>query len=299
MIKKNRSILLPIVFAFSIGLILWITLFSRIGTDSRGFYPPLWSYRVVLSGNRRVLLETIGNIILFIPLGLLLPLFIRMKKCQAVLAGACLALLIESLQWLFHLGSFEIDDVINNTVGVYLGVTSFDLFIIGKGNKFRQTISISIILIVVGTMTAVNIGKRIEFARLNDRADGAKNLLVLNYEPGYVGKSDFNVEYLSDGSLSISGSSSIRAWKEIGSLRLRPGTYTLSGFSGTAEKTVGIELEYFDNGVCDYIRLTRDIGPIEEVVFELSKSTQVRALIGVYPGGEGEFIARPVVYRED
>ena len=69
--------------------------------------------------------------------------------------------------------------------------------------------------------------------------------------------------------------------------------------SGVEEKTIAIELEYFNIEQQQYIRLTPDVGPIEKTEFELSVPTRVRALIGLYEGAEGAYTARPVIYREE
>lgn len=91
----------------------------------------------------------------------------------------------------------------------------------------------------------------------------------------------------------------MRAWKRIGNLILEPGKYSFSGLSGTIENTVAIELESFNNEYRKYVRLTPDVGPVDTVEFTLTMRTRIRAYVGVYPGAEGEYVARPVIYREE
>lgn len=69
--------------------------------------------------------------------------------------------------------------------------------------------------------------------------------------------------------------------------------------SGEEERTVALELEYFDAEKDKYVRLTPDIGTMEQTIFKLDASTKVRALIGIYPGSKGRCFARPAIYRED
>lgn len=69
--------------------------------------------------------------------------------------------------------------------------------------------------------------------------------------------------------------------------------------SGVDEKTIAIELEYYNTDQQNYIRLTPDVGAVEKIEFELTAPTKVRALIGLYEGAEGVYTARPVIYRED
>lgn len=97
----------------------------------------------------------------------------------------------------------------------------------------------------------------------------------------------------------IEGSAENRAWIQIGRLTLEAGMYSFSGLSGVDEKTIAIELESYDSDQGKYIRLTPDVGPVEKTEFELAVPTKVRALIELYKGAEGEFTARPVIYREE
>lgn len=68
----------------------------------------------------------VGNIVTFIPFGfLVLPLTGRRKPAEAfavtILYGFALSLVIEISQWAFGVGVSELDDLILNTLGVFLG----------------------------------------------------------------------------------------------------------------------------------------------------------------------------------
>lgn len=77
----------------------------------------------------------IGNIILFIPMGFLLPLLRRHinKLIKAIHYGACISLIIETTQIVIHLflssynKVFDINDIILNTIGMMLGYIIFKL----------------------------------------------------------------------------------------------------------------------------------------------------------------------------
>lgn len=286
--------------AGSVFLILWVTLLSRIGTESRHFYPLFWSLRAVLDGNQNAYVETIQNIILFIPFGVAIRLAGK-KKLYGAITGAGLAIIAETCQWIFALGTVEIDDVVANGIGAYIGIITVDIIENRKHilSAKRQLITVLAIVAILSILGSVNVGKRLYYAHLYDREDGTRNLLVLNREPGHIGKSNMYVDYRDDGALSILGKSDIRAWKQISAFCLPAGRYVLAGFSGTQEKTIGIELEYYNIQTGDYVRLTPDIGPIEVTSFELDFTTRLRALIEIYPGAEGDYIAQPVIYREE
>lgn len=63
------------------------------------------------------------NIVVFVPFGILLPLV--SKRFQNLIwiisAGAVFTLSIETIQWVFRIGVFEADDLLNNLIGVIVG----------------------------------------------------------------------------------------------------------------------------------------------------------------------------------
>lgn len=65
----------------------------------------------------------VGNIVLFIPIGFILPAFFDRMRCmwKTAVAGFAFSTAIEVVQLVFHLGLFELDDFFNNTLGCILG----------------------------------------------------------------------------------------------------------------------------------------------------------------------------------
>lgn len=74
-------------------------------------------------GIRTVLLNLAGNIIGFVPFGLLLPLLTRSvrKAWKVTVLGFEISALIEAAQLAFGVGCFDVDDMILNTFGAFLG----------------------------------------------------------------------------------------------------------------------------------------------------------------------------------
>ena len=68
-----------------------------------------------------------GNIIGFVPLGILLPaLFLSIRGIWRIaLVCFCISLLFETTQLLTGLGSFDVDDIILNTLGGIIGYLVF------------------------------------------------------------------------------------------------------------------------------------------------------------------------------
>lgn len=86
--------------------------------------------------------DTILNIVLFLPLGFFLPLLYQHYGhiSQVAFAGFLLSLSIELVQ-MFGMGATDINDLITNTVGTLLGFSIYKFFLklIGKESceKFR------------------------------------------------------------------------------------------------------------------------------------------------------------------
>ena len=87
-------------------------------------------YRHVL-GWKAVVLNIWGNIIAFMPFGTFLPIYT--KRCRkiwfTVLYSFELSLIVETLQLVFKVGSFDVDDLLLNTIGGLFGFFVYKLAI--------------------------------------------------------------------------------------------------------------------------------------------------------------------------
>ena len=297
---KKKDYIFCSLFGAYIAAVLWITLFSRIGDGYRGFLLPLHSCVEILKGEWRPLLENIGNIALFIPLGVALK-WSGVKDVKK--AGLLASLLIEVLQFTFALGTFECDDLINNTLGAVIGA-----WCVGKiggeirlRSQMRKVILLSMVLcsMVPFSYREVRHQKMVRLAAIYDREDGTKNLLVLNGKNGYAWDTDVYVKHLNDGSINISGVSDIQSWWPIADIALESGHYSASGLEDTTGGLLGIELAYYNKYSKKYEVLCPDIGINPTVEFELSETTPIRAYVRVYPGFHAECTATPVIYKEE
>ena len=97
------------------------------------------------------------NILMFVPIGFIMPLLL--KKCEnwyiTYLVGFGITLFIEILQLISKRGIFEIDDIINNTLGCVIGYGIVMIFIslfkrkkVNQKHKALITIAYQIPLIV-------------------------------------------------------------------------------------------------------------------------------------------------------
>lgn len=64
----------------------------------------------------------VGNVVMFIPYGFLGWLFPKLRNLRSLLYAFVAAItIVEGLQYFTRLGIFEIDDILLNTFGVFLG----------------------------------------------------------------------------------------------------------------------------------------------------------------------------------
>lgn len=297
---KNRKY----IFCFWVGAyvasVLWITLLSRIGSEYRAFLFPFYSYREILKGSKQFLLENIGNVVLFVPLGAILSCIGVNAFKRTILIGFSSSITIELLQTIFSLGMFECDDIMHNTLGALLGFMLVKRFVrnfrIKMNRKSVVLVLVSIILCVLVPVgyQKIEYQKMVKLAASHDRDEKTKNLLVLNGKNGNVWNTNVFVKYLSDGSIHIKGTADKQSWWPIGSVTLEPGCYSFSGLSDTKENTVGLELEAYNQ------RFAPDVGAAnEEVKFTLTKTTEIMVYVIVYEDCDCDVIATPVLYREE
>lgn len=78
-------------------------------------------------GVRTVFLNLAGNVIGFVPFGALLPIFARSsrKAWKVTLLSLEISALVEFTQLIFQVGCFDVDDMILNTLGGFLGYLLF------------------------------------------------------------------------------------------------------------------------------------------------------------------------------
>lgn len=120
--KKFISYAINVSVIVYIIIILLVTLLSRNVQMSREISVVPFSYldsQDKIRGN-------LMNILLFYPLGILSGTKWRKKRC--ILLGTLMSLLIEMSQYFWNLGYAEVDDVINNTIGMALGVSVMLVF---------------------------------------------------------------------------------------------------------------------------------------------------------------------------
>jgi len=118
---SERKDIATALLGVTVALILWITILSRetlIGTQIsyRPFHALISFLKDIQRG--KVSANFLGNIILFIPIGILFPVVTGWNKMwKTVMAGVGLSLFIEIIQFITSRGCFDPDDVLLNCLG--------------------------------------------------------------------------------------------------------------------------------------------------------------------------------------
>lgn len=131
-----------ILLSLSCSFIFVMTLFERsVGADFSFRVKPFESYYIAFAqGGIEVMLQIIINIMMFVPIGFLLPCCFKLyEKCRYVLTTTVIvSVSIELFQLSFKIGLFETDDVINNVLGAMMGL---GIYVVAK--KMRNYSNLS------------------------------------------------------------------------------------------------------------------------------------------------------------
>ncbi|MBQ8928697.1 MAG: VanZ family protein [Oscillospiraceae bacterium] len=118
--RTARILLLPYAY-----IVLRLTLLGRPVEQRRHAFRPFFEITQILEGNMRRFYagQILGNLLMLVPLGILLPCaFSCMRRLPRTAAAAMLvSCSIEAAQYLTGRGLCETDDVLHNTLGACAG----------------------------------------------------------------------------------------------------------------------------------------------------------------------------------
>ena len=174
-----------------------------------------------------------------------------------------------------------------------------------SGKKRIITIfSISLVITLALLYTGYGIRKyfvhqrMVEYSLASAREDGAENLVVMEGSSGSVGQTYVYLKYLEDGYIQVYGDNAydINGWKRLSEFQLMPGSYTLTGLRGSADKTVVLQLRISDDdGFYKYFNQWD-----EDVCFTIESEMRADLHVRVYPFVENiDLKARPSVYKDE
>ena len=126
---RIKEIIRTYLFVTYINFVLWMTIFSR----PIGIYPKKITFFVyLLKYDWYSLLQVIQNISLMIPFGM----FMRKYMVTIFVIGLtlCFSVFIEITQLITRCGTFQVDDIIFNTIGGAVGCLVYSLIYLHSKN---------------------------------------------------------------------------------------------------------------------------------------------------------------------
>ena len=147
--KKNRrlrifgKILFILYIAFIVYFLLFSDLYGRTGVRTQYSYnlvlfkeiKRFWQYREQL-GFYAVASNLLGNVLIFVPFGFFLPMASAYRNFfSAIFYSFSLSLCVETFQLLTMVGSFDVDDLLLNTVG---GAAGYLVFVVCAAIRRRH-----------------------------------------------------------------------------------------------------------------------------------------------------------------
>lgn len=121
---KGKRALIGLLVVEYVVLIYCSTVFFRKDMEASGHNLNLfWSYEAINKGKYDILAESIMNVVVFVPVGLLFScVSIRLKWWMVLMIGFGISLSIEIMQYVFKRGFAEFDDLFHNTLGCAIGI---------------------------------------------------------------------------------------------------------------------------------------------------------------------------------
>ena len=140
---RDVSVLPALLLLCYLGLLASVTLFSRENSSAAVIllqFDALVQY--LKYGNSAALMHLLLNIVMFIPLGVLLPLtfpFSPAKLLDVLSTALLLTAMIEGGQFLWQLGQVDVEDLAANTAGAALGYALYLLLIRWQTQRLTRT----------------------------------------------------------------------------------------------------------------------------------------------------------------
>ena len=303
--SSSKQKLIYCALGMYVALVLWVTLFSRKITYSHVILMPFFSYIKMFQGDRTALLENFENIMMFIPLGYILQMFLNTKWQKVIKTGFCCSLAIELIQFISTLGCFEVEDLFHNSIGVLLGylIHRWVTYKITFDKKSFCKITLRTMGVVVVSLvlvnsvseaiiTTVHFNEMKKYAELNDRPNSS-NYLVFTEEFGTIGETNVIASFNKDGSCMLHGTADEDDWKVVAVINLEKGKYIFKDLNNCRNVRMLIEKK---------LPFSKKYSVICELgqCFELKRRTKITVIIGVDKGNEYKNISvMPVIYKEE
>lgn len=159
---KQQKIIFTLLFVYSLLILYFMFLgFGRIGAIGNHEY----QYYIIPTGiplrfptisdlaYSQLWLFNFGNLAGFIPFGILIPMLFRCKFSRFISLFFLSILVLETLQMLTFLGSFDLMDAILNTTGAAIGFCAYKIGFRSKNNRRNLVVTgVSVVILTIGVI---------------------------------------------------------------------------------------------------------------------------------------------------
>lgn len=121
-IKNYRTQFVSFYIIYLVFLVSIVFFKAGVYHRQYNFIPLLNLFKHQNVNNNIFIINIISNIFMFIPLGIVALLFTKNKIFNSLQVFLYTSLFIELIQFIFKRGVFDIDDIILNTIGGFIGV---------------------------------------------------------------------------------------------------------------------------------------------------------------------------------
>lgn len=164
MTKKRKNLLVALLVIYSITIIYCMFFgFNRVqGIDTCRFQLVPNKWPLMFPGILSIWIFDLGNIVAFIPFGILIPKLLNIDFKKFVFLFISAIFLLEILQSITRLGAFDINDIISNTLGATIGYIMYKKVFLSKLSIRSFVISVIIVIIsIVSIMIISELGLQI------------------------------------------------------------------------------------------------------------------------------------------
>ena len=162
--KNSKSVLkwlfliAAAVYVFAVIKLTFVKDGIRLETDEYRavLFSGINEYKAGLKSFESLMLNYAGNVAMFLPLGIFLPVFFKkLTFWKTVWLGFLFSSMIELLQYSMSSGYMDVDDIITNTLGAALGAVIFFFVLRGKKQSMTSYILSFALIVAIGIGSAI------------------------------------------------------------------------------------------------------------------------------------------------
>lgn len=165
--KKSTKIIMLIAYTCLIIYFLFFAFHRNAGSSKDGLafsfainQIPLWFPKHFTLDIIKLWIFSLGNVIAFIPFGVLIPCnlpTVHRKYWKCLLIFLISISILECIQGVTGYGSFDLEDILVNTLGFSIGYIAMKAA--NRGNNVVKNIMIFMITAVLGTVVCIGIAQ--------------------------------------------------------------------------------------------------------------------------------------------